>query len=166
MAIIRHLETPPDPSQHKQWVHSVFRTSPEWHMPISKDIERQLNWLQLVDPNILLTYPPNLALLVSAMIREKITLPSMNEVRTISGTVSRDLRQDCQTSQGVPLIDLYSTQEVDIIGIQCPTSDLLHLQSENLLVEILDVHGQSCEEGEVGQVVVTDHHNFAMPLIR
>lgn len=166
MAIIRNFETPPDQSQHKQWGHSVFRTGPAWHMPVSTDIERQLDWLQSVNPEILLTYPPNLAMLMSAMIRKKISLPRLSEVRTISGTVSEALRQDCQSLLGVPLVDLYSTQEVGIIGIQCPASGLLHLQSENLLVEILDTHGRPCEEGEVGQVVVTDLHNFAMPLIR
>ena len=55
---------------------------------------------------------------------------------------------------------------IDIIGIQCPESGLLHLQSENLLVEVLNAQGQSCQDGEIGRVVVTDLHNFSMPLIR
>jgi len=53
-----------------------------------------------------------------------------------------------------------------VIALQCPDSGLLHVQSENLLVEVLNDRGQRCLEGEVGQVVVTDLHNFAMPLIR
>lgn len=40
------------------------------------------------------------------------------------------------------------------------------MQSEHLLVDVLDEQGQSCWEGKIGQVVVTDSHNFAMPLIR
>ena len=33
-------------------------------------------------------------------------------------------------------------------------------------MEVLDDQGRACETGEVGQVVVTPLHNFAMPLIR
>ena len=66
----------------------------------------------------------------------------------------------------MPLTDLYSAQEVGVIALQCPESGLLHVQSEHLLVEVLDEQGQPCREGEIGQVVVTDLHNFAMPLIR
>jgi len=40
------------------------------------------------------------------------------------------------------------------------------VQSESLYVEILDESGQPCRHGEVGRVVVTDLHNFAMPLVR
>jgi phenylacetate-CoA ligase len=100
------------------------------------------------------------------MRQDQVSLSRLREVRTISGTVSASLRQECQSFLGVPLTDLYSAQEVGIIGIQCPDSGLLHLQSENLLVEVLDAQGQPCNEGETGQVVVTDLHNFAMPLIR
>jgi phenylacetate-CoA ligase len=67
---------------------------------------------------------------------------------------------------GVPLSDLYSAQEVGVIALQCPESGLLHVQSEHLLVDVLDEQGQPCREGKIGQVVVTDLHNFAMPLIR
>ena len=42
----------------------------------------------------------------------------------------------------------------------------MHVQAENVLVEILLEDGSACAPGEVGRVVVTDLHNFAMPLIR
>lgn len=53
-----------------------------------------------------------------------------------------------------------------VIALQCPVSGLLHVQSKHLLVEVLDDQRQPCQEGEIGQVVVTDLHNFAMLLIR
>jgi phenylacetate-CoA ligase len=95
-----------------------------------------------------------------------ITRSRLREVRTVSGTVTPALRERCQQVLGVPLTDLYSAQEVGVIALQCPDSGLLHVQSEHVLVEVLDARGQPCREGEIGQVVVTDLHNFAMPLIR
>jgi phenylacetate-CoA ligase len=166
MSIIRQFTSPVDTAKPGRWGSGVFHSGPAWHLPISTDIDKQLSWLQSVNPDILLTYPANLDALMVCMRRDGITLPRLREVRTISGIVTPTLRQACQTTLGVPLTDLYSAQEVGIIGLQCPQSDLLHLQSEHLLVEIIDEEGQPCRESEVGQVVVTDLHNFAMPLIR
>jgi phenylacetate-CoA ligase len=166
MAIIRHFDRPVETTKAGSWGGGVLRSGPAWHFPISADVDTQLRWLQSVDPDILLTYPPNLKALMARMEREDIVLPRLREVRTISGTVTPTLRQECRAVLNAPLVDLYSAQEVGVIGLQCPESGLLHLQSENLLVEVLDEQGKPCREGVVGQVVVTDLHNFAMPLIR
>ena len=166
MAIIRQFDNPVDSAKPRRWGCGVFRSGPAWHLPISTDVDTQLRWLQSVNPDILLTYPPNLEILISRMCRDGVMLPRLREVRMISGAVTPALHQECQATLGVPLTDLYSAQEVGVIGLQCPQSGLLHLQSEHLLVEVLNEQGRSCREGEVGQVVVTDLHNFAMPLIR
>lgn len=165
MAIIRQFPQPVDETKPGRW-GGVLRSGPAWHLPISTYVEAQLRWLQKVAPGILLTYPANLDALLTQMLREGDTLPRLREVRTISGTVTPALRERSQQVLGVPLTDLYSAQEVGVIALQCPDSGLLHVQFEHVLVEVLDDVGQPCREGEIGQVVVTDLHNFAMPLIR
>ena len=165
MAIIRQFPEPMDSTQPGRW-GGVLSSGPAWHLPISTAVEAQLRWLRGVDPDILLTYPANLDALLTHMHYEGATPPRLREVRTISGTVTAALRERCQQVLGVPLTDLYSAQEVGVIALQCPDSGLLHVQSEHVLVEVLDEQGQPCREGEIGQVVVTDLHNFAMPLIR
>lgn len=165
MAIIRQFPEAVDETKPGRW-GGILRSGPAWHLPISTYVETQLRWLQKIDPHILLTYPANLDALLTHMHHEGITLGRLREVRTVSGTVTTALRERCQQVLSVPLTDLYSTQEVGIIALQCPDSGLLHVQSEHLRVEVLDEQGQPCREGEIGQVVVTDLHNFAMPLIR
>jgi phenylacetate-CoA ligase len=165
LAIIRQFPQPVDETKPERW-GGVLRSGPAWHLPISTDVETQLRWLQKVDPDILLTYPGNLDALLTHRCHEGIALPRLREVRTVSGTVTASLRERCQQVLGAPLTDLYSAQEVGVIALQCPASGLLHVQSEHLRVEVLDEEGLPCREGEIGQVVVTDLHNFAMPLIR
>lgn len=165
MAIIRQFPQSVDSTEPGRW-GGVLGSGPAWHLPISTDVDTQLRWLQGVDPEILLTYPANLDGLLTHILRENISLPRLREVRTVSGTVPPVLREQCQQVLGVPLTDLYSAQEVGVIALQCPDSGLMHVQSEHVLVEVLDEMGQSCRVGEIGQVVVTDLHNFAMPLIR
>lgn len=165
MAIIRQFPQAVDETKPGRW-GGVLRSGPAWHLPISTDVETQLPWLQKVDPHILLTYPANLDALLTYIHHEGVNLARLREVRTVSGPVNAALRERCKQVLGVPLTDLYSAQEVGVIALQCPDSGLLHEHSEHLLVEVLDEQGQPCREGEVGQVVVTDLHNFAMPLIR
>lgn len=165
MAVIRQFPQAVDVTKSRRW-GGILQNGPMWLLPIATHVDAQLRWLQGIDPDILLTYPANLEALLAEMQRGQITLPRLCEVRTISGTVTPALRELCHNVLGMPLTDLYSAQEVGVIALQCPDSGLLHVQSEHLLVEVLNEQGQHCREGEVGQVVVTDLHNFAMPLIR
>jgi phenylacetate-CoA ligase len=66
----------------------------------------------------------------------------------------------------VPVEDIYSCEEVGIMALQCPRHEHHHVQSESVLVEILDDQGNPAGPGQIGRVVVTSLHSFAMPLIR
>ena len=66
----------------------------------------------------------------------------------------------------MPVHDNYTSREVGYMALQCPEHDHYHVQSEGVYLEILDESGRQCRAGEVGRVVVTPLHNFAMPLIR
>ncbi|MDH5798589.1 MAG: hypothetical protein OEZ19_08485, partial [Paracoccaceae bacterium] len=76
------------------------------------------------------------------------------------------LRDRCRQLGDIEIVDLYSSQEVGLVALQCPDSGLYHIQCESLIVEILDEAGRPCEPGDIGRIVITDLHNFATPLIR
>ncbi len=61
---------------------------------------------------------------------------------------------------------MYTTQEAGYLALQCPEHPHYHVQSENVILEILDENGRPCAAGESGRVVITDLHNFATPVIR
>lgn len=64
------------------------------------------------------------------------------------------------------VFETYGCREFMLIASECEAHQGLHLSMENLVVEIVDERGRRLPDGEVGQVVVTDLHNFGMPLIR
>jgi phenylacetate-CoA ligase len=90
----------------------------------------------------------------------------LREVRTIGETVDATLREACRDVLGVPIVDLYSSEEMGYIALQCPTSSAYHVMSESVMVEIIGDNGLPCAPGEVGQLVATNLHNAAMPLVR
>lgn len=62
--------------------------------------------------------------------------------------------------------DLYGCEEVGLIGCECEQHSGLHVDMENIYVEIVDPSGKPVPDGEQGAVVVTSLISDAMPLIR
>lgn len=145
----------------------LLTTGPGAILNINTVLTRQAEWLKREDPGYLLTYPSNLEALGRCFLDNGDGLPGLKGVITMGEALSSGVREVCRSAWDVPLIDMYSSQEVGYIALQCPRNpENYHLQSESLFVEILDDKGGSCRAGEVGRVVVTTLHNFAMPLLR
>jgi phenylacetate-CoA ligase len=63
------------------------------------------------------------------------------------------------------VLNRYGSREVGMIASECREQEGLHIASENVFLEIIK-DGQPAETSERGEIVVTDLHNYAMPLIR
>jgi len=51
---------------------------------------------------------------------------------------------------------MYSAQEMGCIALQCPDAQCYHVQSECVLVEVLDGNGTPCRPGETGRIVTEE----------
>jgi phenylacetate-CoA ligase len=99
-------------------------------------------------------------------LRRGARLEGLLEVRTLAESLGPEVRALCREAWGVPLTDLYSASETGYLALQCPEHEHYHVQSEGVLLEVLDEAGAPCTPGQVGCVVVTALHNFATPLVR
>jgi phenylacetate-CoA ligase len=157
---------PPDGKRAAGWVHG-YVTKPVHALNIRATVDEQLAWLQRVQPAYLSTFPTNLRALAQAAIEQGIRLPQLRQVSTYSESLPAGLRELVRQAFEVTLTDIYSSEEVGSIAFQCPRhDDRYHVQSENLIVEVVDDAGQPCPHGAAGRVLVTDLHNLATPLIR
>lgn len=145
---------------------ALFRTGPGATLNVNTDIKKQLDWLQQENPDYLITHASNLHALAELSLKQGVRLPRLRQARTYSEALRPDLRETLRAAWGVEIADGYSSEEAGYIALQCPLFEHYHVQSENLLVEILDEAGRPCAPGETGRVVITTLHNFAMPLIR
>jgi phenylacetate-CoA ligase len=174
-ATIRHDRERPAGSQgvhsrsFENWgspVASVYPTGPAAMLDIRSSIAEQAAWLQQEAPNYLLTFSVNLLFLARYCRDNGVALPSLHGLRSSGVLLSTETRALCREVFGLEIADMYSAAEVGYIALQCPSSPHYHVQSENALVEVLNADGRPCRPGEVGRVIVTPLHSFALPLLR
>ncbi|HEX4339255.1 MAG TPA: hypothetical protein VH062_25280 [Polyangiaceae bacterium] len=66
---------------------------------------------------------------------------------------------------GPDVFETYGSRETMLIAAECEAHTGMHLSEENLHVELLRGN-EPVRVGEAGDVVITDLHNFGMPMIR
>ncbi len=159
----------PDGERFDNWGFStaeIFRTGPGVGLNIATPVDDQLEWLLREEPDYLLTHPTMLDRLIRRSVETGLRPGRLRQALTISEILAPGLRELCRAEWNVPVVDTYSTRETGYLALQCPQTDNYHLQSETVLVEILDSAGRPCSPGEIGRVIVTPLHNLAMPLLR
>ncbi|HWM86256.1 MAG TPA: hypothetical protein VNO33_10475, partial [Kofleriaceae bacterium] len=67
---------------------------------------------------------------------------------------------------GPAVFETYGCREVMLIATECGEHQGLHVQLENLVVELCGPDGAPVAPGQVGEVVLTDLHNHGHPFIR
>ena len=144
----------------------VVQTGPAHQFDLVLDVAVLAESLVVQQPGYVLTHPSVLRGLALHCVKQGIRFPELIEARTMGETISDDLRDVCLEAWGVPVTDMYTCQEAGYLALQCPEHEHLHVQSENVLLEVVDVAGQPCLPGQVGRVLITSLNNFATPLIR
>lgn len=74
-------------------------------------------------------------------------------------------RDTIEKAFGCPVFNTYGCREFMLIASECGQRDGLHLSADHLAVELVDL--QAGPNGErIGEIAVTDLHNYGMPLLR
>ena len=160
---------PPDGVRGDSWgpaSGAIYPTGPAVLLNIASELEAQVEWLLREDPDFLISFPSNLTALANHCLEKGLRPQKLKQVMTVGEMVTEKVRKACADAWGVPVKDSYSCEETGYLTIQCPDYDVYHVQSENVLLEVIGDDGRACGPGEVGRVLITSLHNFATPLIR
>lgn len=158
----------PDGRYSESWGKPTtpFHTGSAYMLELATPINQQVEWLGRIAPSYLLSYPSNIEALSHHCLDYGISLPSIREFRSVSEVLRPEVREICRRAFGCKVTDIYSAEEVGYIALQSPDSEELLVQSETIFAEVVDQDGRPCAPGEVGRLVVTPLHAFAMPLLR
>ena len=87
---------------------------------------------------------------------------------SVAEQLSHTMRARIEKVFGAPVRDTYSGYELGMIAWECPNGGTYHVCDDNVIVEILkeDGHSLAVSPGESGQLIGTNLHFAAMPMIR
>ena len=148
----------------KRTVLLPFESAP-WTQMVS-ELDACLAKIKQDNIQVLRALPHFLLWLATRAEQTGITLPRLKKVMPYGGLASTEMVLRIESGLGARFVNVYGTGEVGSIG--CGTDDIngIDIYSEMVCVEVVGDDGLPVREGEIGQVVVTDLNNFAMPIIR
>jgi phenylacetate-CoA ligase len=117
-------------------------------------------------PSLLFGHAHSLFLLASMVKELGITEIRPRAIVPTSMMLMPHERRVIEGAFGVKATDIYGCEEVGLIAGECERHEGLHINVDQLVVEVLRDDGEAAAPGEAGLVVVTDLLNTAMPFIR
>jgi phenylacetate-CoA ligase len=83
----------------------------------------------------------------------------------VSDVVDEECRELIESAFHTRLIDLYGAAEAGCIAWECKTCRGYHINMDTVIIEYIK-GGKAAQPGTPGNIVVTNLHSFAMPIIR
>jgi phenylacetate-CoA ligase len=115
-------------------------------------------------PTVLQAYSNTLGLFARYVQSQKIEGIRPRSIICSAEMLTEDNRQFIEETFGCTVYNRYGCREFAVIASECEVHQGMHINAENLLVEAV-CNERSCLD-EVGEIVITDLRNFAMPMIR
>jgi phenylacetate-CoA ligase len=134
-------------------------------LDIGASPREQLDWLQRVRADHVMTYPETLREVAEAAEAEGSRLEFHTFIST-GETLLPETAAKVARTFGCRIVDIYGAREIGPIAFQCPDAEGYHACAEAMVFELLDEEGRLAEPGTYGRVVVTSLYNYAMPFIR
>lgn len=150
--------------RHKPWYEHLGlmrrRTLNAWDDP-----EQWIAALNRWKPQALTGYVMTLKLLAEAMQAQDVGNSDLRLVFQCSGLLDSGSRRFLSSVLRARIVDIYGSAEGGCLAWECGTCSGYHVNSDMVIVELLD-NGQAVSPGQAGEVVITNLHSYAMPFIR
>jgi phenylacetate-CoA ligase len=160
------LNLNPRTALRKRLQDLLFRCSYHGFNANSHDVDAVLSDFSKKGVKHLVGYASSLYLLSEAIRLRGISGPRVQSVISTGDTLFPAYRRRIEESFGARVVDYYGAGgEGFHLASQCEERRSYHVHVENSVVEILR-DGRPARPGEMGEVVVTQLDNQAMPLIR
>jgi len=137
---------------------SAFHMSPE-HLEV---YYRELGRFK---PRAVEGYPSTVYIFARFLLNTGRTFP-VQAVFTSSETLFPQQREIIEQAFCCKLFDFYGLAERTVFATECDSHEGHHLNMDFGITEILADDGQPVSPGQLGRIVTTGLHNFAMPLLR
>jgi phenylacetate-CoA ligase len=117
-------------------------------------------------PKLLTSYVQSLYELCMYAENNNLKITGAQNIIVTAGVLHPFMREKIEKICNTRIYNRYGSREVSFIAGEIPGEDGLIINERDIFIEILDDYDNECNEGEVGNVVVTSLSNYSMPLIR
>jgi phenylacetate-CoA ligase len=131
-------------------------------VPLLFPEEKLIKILQMIKPDVLLTFPSILLMLANY----ELSGITPRLIFTQGEMVTSHCRDLVPKKFNVDLFETYGCVEFGTLAFECPQHSGLHVLTNNAYLEFIDESGDNVSQGERGEIIVTGLYNFTMPLIR
>ncbi len=123
--------------------------------------------LEKYKPSMILGYA-NLLYRYALFLNEKMPDHKIRPEGIVSSaeTLTDEMRKVIENAFKCKVLNRYGSREVGLIASECKSQMGLHINIDNLYVEVVDSNYMSLAADEEGTILVTDYYNLGMPLIR
>jgi phenylacetate-CoA ligase len=132
----------------------------------SASIETFLHRLNKHRPGVIIAYPNMLAVLAEYARDHKIPVYPVPKVVVTAETVYDWQRQLFKEVFDATTYERYGAREMGTLASEVDCHHGLHIFEPSYVIEVVDQRGHAAVNGEMGELVITDLCNHAMPLIR
>ncbi len=121
--------------------------------------------LQRFRPRVILAYANSLYLFARFLDQAGLTPPPLVGIITSAEILFPEYRQTIERVFEAPVFDRYGCREVSIIASECAEHQGMHINAENILLEIERPAGNQQPDAP-GEIIITDLENRGLPFLR
>jgi phenylacetate-CoA ligase len=124
-------------------------------------------WKQLwqFKPRLLVAYAGAIHNWARLLGNDRHPIPGLSAIVVSAETLYEEWRNVIEGCFKVPVYNRYGGRDLKFVAQECRAQNGLHINSENLLVEVVK-DGRQVAPGELGEIVITRLDNFVMPFVR
>ncbi len=124
-----------------------------------------LNQLKKFHPDVIQGYPGVLSRIAVMMSHENRRFFQPRFIITGAEVLTPLMRERISEGFKTRVFDFYASHEFNLLAWECRETGEYHTCDDSVILEVVK-NGQPADQGERGEVVVTNLHSFAMPFIR
>jgi phenylacetate-CoA ligase len=129
-------------------------------------IDQRIEDLARYRPKAVVGYVTPVVLVARRMLDRGIKVDGIRGVLTGAEALFEPERRDIERAFGCAAFNTYGARETMLMAAECERHEGLHVNADHLVLETVDAGGKSVPPGTSGDIVITDLHNYGMPMVR
>jgi phenylacetate-CoA ligase len=135
-------------------------------IPSLAEPAEQIPLLKQLKPDVIRGNPDDLLNLVSTLRRDRVQGLNSRLVFTMGALLDRRSREIIESALGAKVFDYYGSTELGCIAWECSMQKGYHINTDSVVLEVVDPKGHQVRAGENGRLVCTGLIAHTMPFIR